>query len=955
MRKISTLLMLFCMFVSTAWAQTADIKVSTTVSNPEYQYALKNKNNVWMTSYTSTTQTKPGKFAFFASGEDYQIYSIDRQKWVSYAKADSYSAGTNKIVLVDEQTSANTWKATKAQNGGVDVYQFAPYKNSGVASIYMNWHGGVDYNALDNEATTVGFYTHNAGQDAGSAWVLTELVVPVAGEKYLLQDKGGACLDLVDLGEEPNDRRYNQLATLSDIRKPLYITVDNGNNWSWSIHTTAEGGKYLHQYTNDRQWNSRVNEEGANFRWIVELVANNGVLYHKLRHESGVQNGYLSSSNPVNGEPLYVNNGANIALNLKLMEYQEGYQIVGPIGATVTYNGTVYTVGETIVPEGELTAENLTVTAPERDGYKESVAVDNENKAIIVSYVNNLQAGHKIILKNKLHNTYLGVMLEGGKLDNSTVPTTKLLTGFANNNNYMNCWELVAAGEEACFYLYNPYYDWYACPISSRNGRIALSKTIDEAGRFQIENYGDYIVFKCLNGVNTGHVYLHQVDWRTSHNGFFAVDWDANADASQWVFEVVSADTENNWLTAITTEVANKKAYLEACELGNELGQYSGIAVDDKGAVLEALTIPAEGTTTEKIKAGVHGLYPLNSLTLNMPTAGFYRIKSLNGNDANKKGKYWQSNASGNGMELATEKDDVRSIIYLGADKTLVSYGCGNALNQYSAMDAVGSAGKAWTIKENAKVVGAYALFRNGDGYCLSDWDWTGNATYGQNDANAAWEIERVTEVPVAVSAVDYASFYTPVALTLPVEGLKAYYVAEATEGVATLEEITGTIPASTGVLLYVEGLEEKTTFTLTVAENVAEISGNKLAGTVANTYLTQESYVLSAPNGEVGLYKAAINVSTDTSNDGSEEAPNVTYESWLNNGFKAYLPVANVTNTPQGALRFNFGGETTAIESVLNNGVDANAPIYDLSGRCVNNAIKGGIYIQNGKKFIVK
>jgi hypothetical protein len=70
-----------------------------------------------------------------------------------------------------------------------------------------------------------------------------------------------------------------------------------------------------------------------------------------------------------------------------------------------------------------------------------------------------------------------------------------------------------------------------------------------------------------------------------------------------------------------------------------------------------------------------------------------------------------------------------------------------------------------------------------------------------------------------------------------------------------------------------------------------------------------------------------------------------------LNNGFKAYLPKTGVAPT----LRFNFGGNTTEIESVLNNGVDANAPIYDLSGRRVNNAVKGGIYIKNGKKFIVK
>jgi hypothetical protein len=55
----------------------------------------------------------------------------------------------------------------------------------------------------------------------------------------------------------------------------------------------------------------------------------------------------------------------------------------------------------------------------------------------------------------------------------------------------------------------------------------------------------------------------------------------------------------------------------------------------------------------------------------------------------------------------------------------------------------------------------------------------------------------------------------------------------------------------------------------------------------------------------------------------------------------------------PNNVLRFNFGGNTTAIESVVN-GLDANAPIYDLSGRRVKVATKG-IYIQNGKKFMVK
>ena len=71
----------------------------------------------------------------------------------------------------------------------------------------------------------------------------------------------------------------------------------------------------------------------------------------------------------------------------------------------------------------------------------------------------------------------------------------------------------------------------------------------------------------------------------------------------------------------------------------------------------------------------------------------------------------------------------------------------------------------------------------------------------------------------------------------------------------------------------------------------------------------------------------------------------------FYNAGHKAYWYIPAGTQT----AGFRFGGNTTAIESVVAPSFDANAPIYDLSGRRVVNAVKGGLYIQNGKKFIVK
>ena len=56
------------------------------------------------------------------------------------------------------------------------------------------------------------------------------------------------------------------------------------------------------------------------------------------------------------------------------------------------------------------------------------------------------------------------------------------------------------------------------------------------------------------------------------------------------------------------------------------------------------------------------------------------------------------------------------------------------------------------------------------------------------------------------------------------------------------------------------------------------------------------------------------------------------------------------------GALRLNFEDSVVSgIDAIEANQALHNAPIFDLSGRRVMNTVKGGLYIQNGRKFIVK
>ena len=69
----------------------------------------------------------------------------------------------------------------------------------------------------------------------------------------------------------------------------------------------------------------------------------------------------------------------------------------------------------------------------------------------------------------------------------------------------------------------------------------------------------------------------------------------------------------------------------------------------------------------------------------------------------------------------------------------------------------------------------------------------------------------------------------------------------------------------------------------------------------------------------------------------------------------KAYLNRGDITSASP-AIAMNFGGEATGIGAVLGEeGIESNAPVFDLSGRRVMQTVKGGLYIQNGKKFIVK
>ena len=190
-------------------------------------------------------------------------------------------------------------------------------------------------------------------------------------------------------------------------------------------------------------------------------------------------------------------------------------------------------------------------------------------------------------------------------------------------------------------------------------------------------------------------------------------------------------------------------------------------------------------------------------------------------------------------------------------------------------------------------------------------------------------------------SAETWSSFYAAFPVAIP-EGVEAYIVTAANAGYVTLTQIYNAVPASTGVIL--KGGSIEATYDNYYSGAVAEVTGNLLQGTMANTYISEEAYVLGKVDGEYGFYKAAMNQQDDTA--------------WLANAGKAYLPVSALPASAQGAASFSFrfGEGTTGISEVKGENGEVKT-IYDLTGRKLKgeNGNLKGVYIVNGKKVLVK
>ena len=221
----------------------------------------------------------------------------------------------------------------------------------------------------------------------------------------------------------------------------------------------------------------------------------------------------------------------------------------------------------------------------------------------------------------------------------------------------------------------------------------------------------------------------------------------------------------------------------------------------------------------------------------------------------------------------------------------------------------------AWRLNDNAKGIG----FKN----------------YAADDKGFAF---RMVEPTFEVELYDVPGQGTFNSTALPFD----FTIAEDYDGDAKLYKGTvegkelmlsevGSVPANAGVVLMGTNSEQ---IKLVATAGVETLGKNDLIGTTSEIAVGQLNdkliFGVSNETGLVGFF----------STDGSASLP----------ANRAYL------NKVEGlmAVMVNHGGNTTAIGNVQNS-LPANAPVYDLSGRRVTKMVKGGLYLQNGRKFIAQ
>ena len=206
---------------------------------------------------------------------------------------------------------------------------------------------------------------------------------------------------------------------------------------------------------------------------------------------------------------------------------------------------------------------------------------------------------------------------------------------------------------------------------------------------------------------------------------------------------------------------------------------------------------------------------------------------------------------------------------------------------------------------------------------------------------NVSWDVTVAENVQLTLNEVNgkfYATTYLPFPVSA-VEGAKAYVGTFNDAHTAITLTEKAEIPANEGVVLISD--DAAATATLTIGGNAVKEGTNAFSGTNTEITLSDE---------DRGKYRVLGPKVSDATGIGFFKPSNSVLSIPANRAF-----VDATSTSTASSVSVNFGTVEGLGSIVTETSEDANSPIYDLSGRRVMHTVKGGLYIRNGKKFLVK
>lgn len=457
----------------------------------------------------------------------------------------------------------------------------------------------------------------------------------------------------------------------------------------------------------------------------------------------------------------------------------------------------------------------------------------------------------------------------------------------------------------------------------------AIPSTTSDATRYDLLSNGKNNTISLRNvSINADLNYLHLAGDNVNVVRWEAGSGDAN-NASTWTIE--NADDIDD--SALLAAAQRRFALLPTPgDLGEQLGERT--FTDEVDGLVEKLN-DNEALTLEEYQQLLSAHADNRFYELNMPGKGlFFKIKSNDGT------RYVTATGAGDGAwQLKTTTDSTDEGTIFGYDGShLVSLSTGRAVyltNDSKAKLADYSETNFGTVEFSATPDNKYGVYvnqgtRTATMYLYQEASKPGvDGLGGKNTGHVLThlQLEEVESVPVHLNTAGLATFTPAHDMVVP-DGVEIYVASQyntANQRI-NLSQVQGNvIPADTPVLLYGHA---STTIQLTYSDEedgAPAISVNAFRG----------SFTPSAvPAGQEGRVL--------------QDGEFVKVDPTFVRGMRAFVSAAPSAGT-RTALAFPG---VTAVESVKT-ASEAEAPIYDLSGRRVTKPVAGQIYVQNGKKFL--